>query len=58
LDSVAHHSDPMVDRRRDATLSILGFRVLRFMYHQVVNARPEVERAVLAAMARGDHLAA
>lgn len=57
LDSVAHHSDPTVDRRRDAALSILGFRVLRFMYHQVVNAWLDVERAVLAAIARGDHLA-
>jgi very-short-patch-repair endonuclease len=58
LDSVAHHSDPAADRHRDALLSARGYRVLRFMYNQVVHAWPEVEAAVLAAMARGDHLAA
>jgi hypothetical protein len=56
LDSFAHHSDPMADRRRDAVLSARGYRVLRFMYHQVVDEWPSVQAAVLAAIARGDHL--
>jgi very-short-patch-repair endonuclease len=55
LDSVAHHSDPTTDRRRDAQLSGLGCRVLRFMHSQVQHRWPEVERAVLAAISRGDH---
>ena len=38
LDSLAHHSDPRADRHRDALLSALGFRVLRFMYSQVVHS--------------------
>jgi very-short-patch-repair endonuclease len=42
------------DRRRDARLSALGFRVLRFSYHQVVREWPRVQASVLAAMARGD----
>ncbi|THG29792.1 endonuclease domain-containing protein [Naasia lichenicola] len=58
LDSIAHHSDPTNDRRRDARLSALGYRVLRFMYHQVMDNWPEVENAVLAAISRGDHLQA
>jgi very-short-patch-repair endonuclease len=58
LDSEAHHSDPTEDRRRDALLSARGYRVLRFMYSQVVHRWPEVERAVLAAISRGDHLPA
>jgi very-short-patch-repair endonuclease len=58
LDSLAHHSDPTADRHRDALLSALGYRVLRFMYRQVVDAWNEVEAAVLAAISRGDHLAA
>ncbi|BDZ47600.1 DUF559 domain-containing protein [Naasia aerilata] len=58
LDSAAHHSDPTTDRRRDALLSALGYRVLRFMYSQVVHHWKEVERAVLAAISRGDHLRA
>ncbi len=43
------------DRRRDAVLSALGYRVLRFSYRQVMERWPEVEAAVLAALARGDH---
>ena len=58
LDSMAHHADPTADRRRDALLSARGFRVLRFMYSQVMDRWPEVERAVLAAISRGDHLPA
>jgi very-short-patch-repair endonuclease len=58
LDSRRHHSDPTEDRHRDALLSAMGYRVLRFMYEQVFFAWPEVEAAVLAAISRGDHLAA
>lgn len=58
LDSVAHHTDPTTDRRRDALLSARGYRVLRFMYTQVVDRWPEVEAAVVAALSRGDHLPA
>lgn len=44
------------DRRRDAHLSTLGYRVLRFSYRQVVDEWHLVESAVLAAVSRGDHL--
>ena len=57
VDGFAHHSskeDFEVDRRRDAELSRLGYRVLRFSYHQVVNDWAAVEAAVLAAVVRGD----
>jgi very-short-patch-repair endonuclease len=58
VDSKEHHSDPYADRRRDAALSALGYRVLRFMYSQVVYEWRSVEAAILAAISRGDHLAA
>jgi very-short-patch-repair endonuclease len=35
-----------------------GYRVLRFHYDQVVNHWNEVLGSVLAALSRGDHLAA
>ncbi|MBX9472588.1 type IV toxin-antitoxin system AbiEi family antitoxin domain-containing protein [Microcella sp.] len=44
------------DRHRDAQLSTLGYRVLRFSYHLVMNEWPLVEAAVIAAVTRGDHL--
>jgi very-short-patch-repair endonuclease len=56
IDSVAHH-DPTEDAKRDARLSVLGYRVLRFMYSQVVGDWKRVEAAILAAISRGDHLA-
>lgn len=43
------------DRRRDAVLSALGFRVLRFSYDQVLHRFAEVEMAIRAALARQDH---
>lgn len=55
VDSKQHHSNPYADRKRDAALSILGKRVLRFMYSQVVYELPEVESALLGAIARLDH---
>jgi very-short-patch-repair endonuclease len=39
------------DRRRDAHLAALGYRVLRFSYRQVLYDWPSVERAILAALA-------
>lgn len=44
------------DRRRDAQLSIRGFRVLRFSYDQVFNRWAEVRGAIEAAIDRNDHL--
>ena len=55
IDSVAHH-DPTEDAKRDARLSALGYRVLRFMYSQLDGDWARVEIAVLAAISRGDHL--
>lgn len=43
------------DRRRDAALSTLGYRVLRFSYRQVMHCFGEVENAIRAAIARRDH---
>lgn len=59
VDGFAYHSDPddfENDRRRDARLSIRGYRVLRFSYRQVMGHWSEVKAAILAAVARGDHL--
>jgi very-short-patch-repair endonuclease len=56
-DGETYHSDPIrfeADRRRDARLSVLGYRVLRFSYNQVRTRLTEVEAAILAAIARGD----
>jgi very-short-patch-repair endonuclease len=55
IDSRAHH-DPTADCERDARLSILGFRVLRFIYTQITDDWPTVLASVQAAIARGDHL--
>lgn len=44
------------DRRRDALLAARGYRVLRFSYTQIVSHWPDVEAAIRAAIARGDHL--
>jgi very-short-patch-repair endonuclease len=43
------------DRSRDARLSSLGYRVLRFSYAQVVHRPEEVLTAIRAAIARNDH---
>lgn len=53
-DSIAHHSEPYRDRKKDAELSEAAVRVLRFMYSQIRYERPAVERAILAALVRGD----
>ncbi|AYF98500.1 DUF559 domain-containing protein [Protaetiibacter intestinalis] len=43
------------DRMRDAKLSVLGYRVLRFSYAQVVYRPDEVLAAIRAALVRNDH---
>jgi very-short-patch-repair endonuclease len=58
VDGEEFHTDPFAferDRHRDAVLSAMGFRVLRFSYRQVMERWPEVEAAVNAAILRGDH---
>jgi very-short-patch-repair endonuclease len=58
VDSAEYHTDPERfegDRRRDAILSRLNYRVLRFSYVQVMYRWQEVEDAILAAVLRGDH---
>lgn len=60
VDGKAFHDDEERferDRQRDARLSARGYRVLRFSYHQVFERWSEVRAAILAALARGDHLA-
>lgn len=54
VDSKEHHADALRDRRRDAALSALGYRSLRFMYSQVVYERDAVEAAIVGALIRGD----
>ncbi|HEU4850111.1 MAG TPA: DUF559 domain-containing protein [Terrimesophilobacter sp.] len=59
VDGAAYHIDPIrfeADRSRDAELCALDYIVLRFSYNQVIYRWSEVERAILAAVARGDHL--
>ena len=58
LDGEAYHRDAARDRRRDAVSSVTGYRVLRFLANQVVRDWQLVEDAVVAALVRGDHLAA
>ena len=58
VDGANYHTDPErfeADRRRDAILSRLGYRVLRFSYTQVLYRWHEVEAAILASVFRGDH---
>jgi very-short-patch-repair endonuclease len=55
VDSKLHHSNPYADRKRDAALSVLDKRVLRFMYSQVVYEAVEVEAAIRSALGRLDH---
>lgn len=57
-DGAEYHTDPIQferDRHRDAVLSRLGYRVLRFSYRQIMFNWPEVETAILSAVFRGDH---
>jgi len=54
IDSVAHHT-LAENCARDARLGIASFRTLRFMGIQVEHDWPTVQRAVFAALSRGDH---
>lgn len=57
VDGKRYHTDEgqfESDRRRDAKLSIRGYRVLRFSYRQVFEHWFEVRGAILAAIMRGD----
>lgn len=54
VDSREFHTDPLADRRRDAVLSSLGYRSLRFMYAQVAYDLDQVRNAILGAVIRGD----
>jgi len=59
VDGAAYHTDPIrfeADRSRDAQLCAINYIVLRFSYNQVLYRWLEVEKAILAAVARGDHL--
>ncbi|MGK2854016.1 MAG: DUF559 domain-containing protein [Microbacteriaceae bacterium] len=61
VDGAEYHTDPEKferDRERDATLSALGYRCLRFSYRQVMFGWPQVLRAIEASIHRGDHLRA
>jgi very-short-patch-repair endonuclease len=53
-----HHErdDFEEDRRRDAELARQGYRVLRFTYRQLTTEWARVRSAVLACMARHEHL--
>lgn len=54
LDSREFHERER-DYARDARLGARGYRTLRFSYRQVMFEWPQVEAAVLAALAREDH---
>lgn len=54
-DSKQFHADLYRDRKKDAELSVRGYRTLRFMYSQVLYERDHVEAAIAAALVRGDH---
>ena len=61
IDSNAYHGSSkqrLRDLRRDAILAGLDFICLRFDYQQVMYDWATVESAVLATVARGDHLSA
>ncbi len=58
LDGAEFHTDTASfeeDRRRDAVLSALGYRTLRFSYRQIEQRPSEVLMSIRAAMARADH---
>jgi very-short-patch-repair endonuclease len=59
LDGFAHYraADRRRDLRHDAILTMRGYTVLRFDYHQLLFEWAFVEETVVQAMARGMHLA-
>ena len=61
VDGARWHPDPRRDQDRDNALAELGWRVLRFTWHQVVHDSPRVLASVRAALGTGRstvHLAA
>jgi len=44
------------DRQRDLRLALLGYRVLRLTYAQVIHEWPLVELSIRALLARSDHV--
>lgn len=59
IDGAEYHIAPErfeADRTRDAEFTAINYIVLRFSYNQVIYRWREVEAAILAAVARGDHL--
>lgn len=61
IDSLAWHgsrAQMATDRRRDAALMRMGYRVLRFTYEQVLFEREFVEGTILALIRRDVHLRA
>ncbi|MFJ4173573.1 endonuclease domain-containing protein [Microbacterium sp. NPDC089696] len=60
IDGFAHHSSAAQrtsDVAHDAELRLRGYTVLRITYAQIVHRWEEVERIIVAAVARGLHLA-
>lgn len=60
IDGFAYHSDPRQRRRdiaHDRLLRLMGYTVLRFDYHEVVNEWPRVEAEIVRAVVQGLHLA-
>lgn len=58
VDSRAHHTEADAyesDRRRDRRLLARGFIVLRLSYRQIHDEWPEIRRAILQIVRRGDH---
>lgn len=58
IDGATHTGDQRdIDNRHDAELRQMGCRVLRVGYHQVMQQWEQVQGLILAAIARGEHLA-
>jgi len=58
LDGWNYHKDRdqfEEDRRRDTRLAVLGYRVLRFTYRQLMHRWSVVRASIEACMSRGDH---
>ena len=53
VDGARWHPDPARDRQRDNVLAALGWRVLRFTWHEVVHDSARVMATVKAALATG-----
>ena len=58
IDGIQYHGTDRfeADHAREATLSGVGFIILRFSYHQILFDWPTVAATIFAAVERGDHL--